>query len=78
MSVTPLKPKDNLVIAAARLSKAAPNTWKEFIDAFTAYNNERLRDCMRAPSDKVLVTQGKAQNTEELLVLITVEAAKQK
>lgn len=77
MSVAPPKNKDLLHAAAARLSRAAPNGWKDFIDAFEAFSAERTRDCMRAPSDKVLVTQGKAQNSDELLTLF-IDAAKQK
>lgn len=77
MSITPPKPKDVLVIAAARLSKAAPNMWQEFLPAFEAYARERELACVHAPADKVLSAQGMARQCIELLALLS-DAAKQK
>lgn len=77
MSVTPPKPKDVLGTAAARLSKAAPNTWAEFMAAIGEYTRERELACIRAPADQILITQGKAQMCGEILALLT-EAVKPK
>jgi hypothetical protein len=77
VSVTPPKPKDVLVIAAARLSKAAPNSWTEVIAALEVYTREAELACVRAPADGVLIAQGKARQCEELLALFH-DAAKQK
>lgn len=77
MSVTPPKPKDTLTLAAARLSKAAPNTWQEFIAALEPYAREAELACVRAPADGVLIMQGKARERHDLLTLLT-DAAKQK
>lgn len=77
MSVVPPKPKDVLILKAAHLSKAAPNSWGEFIEAFTAYARERVDLCIQAPADKVLLAQGMARQVNELLALM-VDASKQK
>jgi hypothetical protein len=77
VSVTPPKPKDTLAIAAARLSKAAPNTWPDFVAALEAYAREAELACVRAPADGVLIAQGKARERHDLLTLLT-DAAKQK
>ena len=74
---TPPKAKDTLVAVAGRLARAAPNTWIEFIDAFSAYHRERESVCVHAPSDRVLVAQGGARQCQELLSLFT-DAVKQK
>lgn len=77
MSITPPKPKDNLALAAARLSKAAPNTWGEFTEALVAFARERSDACVLAQADKVLLAQGMARQCNELLALFT-DAAKLK
>lgn len=77
MSPTPPKPKDNLLLAAARLSKAAPNTWPDFIAAFEEFARDRESACVQAPSDRVLLAQGMARQCIELLTLLK-DAAKQK
>lgn len=71
MTVTPPKPKDELATVAARLSRAAPNTWVEFIKAFEAYTTERKDGCVQAAADKVLLAQGRAQQCVELSSLLT-------
>lgn len=77
MGVIPPKPKDILLSKAAHLSKAAPNSWKEFVDALGVYARERVDGCIQAPSDKVLIAQGMARQINELLTLM-VDASKQK
>ncbi len=77
MSITPPKSHDVLVEVAARLSRAAPNTWTEFTAAFAAYTDDRKDGCVQAPADRILITQGKAQQCVELLSLLK-QAIKQK
>lgn len=77
MTITPPKPKDNLMSVAARLSRAAPNTWPELIEAFEVFTRDRESACVQAPSDKVLLAQGMARQCIELLTLLK-DAAKQK
>lgn len=76
MSVTPPKPKDVLTTAAARVSRAAPNAWEEFMAAFATYTRSRETACIQAPADGVLLAQGGARQCIELLDLL--EAAKLK
>jgi hypothetical protein len=66
VTVTPIKPHDVLAIAAAQLSRAAPNTWAEFLKAFEAYACIYKDACVQAPADQVLKAQGKAQGCVEL------------
>jgi hypothetical protein len=83
VSITPPKPHDELSAVAARLSRAAPNTWDEFIKAFEAYAAVRRDACVQAPADRVLIAQGRAQQCVELSSLFmnaiaTANAATQK
>ncbi len=71
MTVAPPKPHDVLTTVAARLSRAAPNTWDDFIAAFEAYTAVRRDACVLAPADKIFVQQGKAQQCAELLSLFS-------
>ena len=71
MSVTPPKPHDELALAAARLSRAAPNSWDDFVKAFEAFTGTRKDACIQAPADKVLLAQGRAQQCVELSSLFT-------
>lgn len=77
MSTAPPKPKDILTLAAARLSKAAPNTWLDVMSALEGYAREAELACVRAPADGVLIAQGRARMCHELLDLFN-NAAKQK
>lgn len=71
MSITPPKTHDQLMEVAARLSNAAPNTWAEFVRTFGAYTDARKDGCVQAPADRILITQGKAQQCVELFALFT-------
>jgi len=71
VSTTPPKPKDELQAVAARLSRAAPETWQAFIKAFEVYTNEARDACVQAPADKVLKAQGRAQQCVDLSSLFS-------
>jgi hypothetical protein len=71
------RPKDALVAAAARLSRAASGDWANFLTAFEAYTRERESACVHATSDRVLLAQGGARQCIELLTSFT-DAGKQK
>jgi hypothetical protein len=77
VSPTPPKPKDNLELVAARLSRAAPNAWSDFVAAFEAFTRDRESACVQAPSDQVLLAQGMARQCIELRTLLN-DASKQK
>ena len=61
MSVTPLRSKDELILAAARLKRAAPTSYKEFEKALSDMTSEAMALCVQSPADQVLVKQGRAQ-----------------
>jgi hypothetical protein len=71
VSVTPPKPKDELQAVAARLSRAAPETWQAFIKAFEVFTEEAVHQCVQAPADKVLKAQGRAQLSVDLSSLFS-------
>jgi hypothetical protein len=71
VSITPPKPKDELALAAAHLSRAAPNSWADFVKAFEVYMRVRKDECVQAPADRVLLAQGRAQQCVELSSLFT-------
>jgi hypothetical protein len=81
-----ITPKDDLTIKADRLARAGGPVWDDFLKAFAAYGEQRMAECVQAPSDKVFVTQGRAQECAALLDLLanaktraaTVQAPKQK
>lgn len=64
--ITPPKTKDNLAIAAARMKRAAPNSFKEFEEAFEALWAEGVVRCVQSPRDDVLNNQGRAQQLTEV------------
>jgi hypothetical protein len=70
VSITPTKPHDELSIVAARLSRAAPNMWEEFVKAFDVYAATVAGACVHAASDKVLNAQGRAQQCADLSSLL--------
>lgn len=71
MTATPLKPEDELTIAANRVSRSAPQQWAEFIKAVELYSRLKDQACIAAPADQVLKAQGKALQIQELLNLFT-------
>lgn len=48
------------------MKRAAPNTWKDFEDAFAALCNEHVLRCIQSESNQILSNQGRAQLTTEL------------
>lgn len=71
MSVAPLRNLDHLTLAAARLARAAPTSWDDFLKALTAVGQERSELCIQAPADQVVLAQGRAQQLIELRTLFT-------
>lgn len=65
----PITSDDKLSIAAAKLQRAAPSLWSEFMDAFSAFSGMRAGEVVQAPPDKVFVAQGRAQQCAEFSTL---------
>jgi len=64
-------PKPDLVMASDRLARTAGPVWEDFLKAFAAYSANRVKECVQAPVDKVMVAQGRAQETAALFELFT-------
>jgi hypothetical protein len=58
-----------LILAAARLARSAPEGWKQFLGAFQMYTNSQRDNCVQSPLDILPVTQGRAQCAAQLLGL---------
>jgi hypothetical protein len=53
--------EQNLIIAAARLSRASPESWDEFLKAFHLYAWDLAELLVSSPPDMVHIAQGRAQ-----------------
>lgn len=58
-----------LIIAAARISRAAPESWEQLLAAFRAYTDTQRDNCISSPVDNLQVAQGRAQACAALLRL---------
>lgn len=65
-------PKEDLGLTppAARLARAAPNEWKEFVIAFRKYADQQRDYCVQATLDELQRTQGRAQATGVIATLL--------
>jgi hypothetical protein len=64
-----IQPKDQLSLAAAQIARAAPKSWAEFLAVLATLTASAQHECMHAPSDKMQVAQGRAQQLTELGIL---------
>ena len=53
--------EQDLIVAAARLARASPESWDEFMKAFHLYGWDQANQLVAAPLDMVYVAQGRAQ-----------------
>lgn len=58
-----------LTFKAASLARAAPNSWREFLDAFAIYVNASQKECVEAPLAVLPVAQGRARQCLKLASL---------
>ena len=56
-----MTPDQNLILAAARLSAAAPQSWDDFLKAFHLYSWDLANLLVASPPDMVYIAQGRAQ-----------------
>jgi hypothetical protein len=61
-----MTPEQNLIVAAARLAHAAPDSWDEYIKAFHAYSWSLAEHVVSSPPDVLIVNQGRAQGVSGL------------
>jgi hypothetical protein len=69
VTATPLKPHDELSLAAARLSRAAPNGWDDFLRAMKTYSDWKSADVVAATPADIFTAQGRARQCTDLLKL---------
>ena len=50
-----------LILAAARLARAVPREWAEFLKAYEARSDNRRTDLVSSPLDALQVNQGRAR-----------------
>ena len=53
--------EQNLILAAARVARAAPESWDEFVKAHHAYAWGLAERVVASPADVLVVNQGRAQ-----------------
>lgn len=62
-----LKPKEQVIIAAANLSRTTPDQWRTFLSALDAYSEAHRENLLQSPLPELPVNQGKAQSLTSLL-----------
>ncbi len=62
---------EELVLAAARLSRNAPELWEQFIGAFRAYTERSVTNCIQSPVSELTRAQGRAQSASYLYGLMS-------
>lgn len=60
-----------LIIAAADLARSSPRSWEAFLQAMQDYTDEKRDQCISSPVEALQVSQGRAQNSRDLLRLFT-------
>ncbi len=61
---------DELTLAAARLARSAPESWKQFLVALSGYSSQQINYCIQSPLDELPRAQGRAQNSARLYGLL--------
>ena len=58
--------EQDLIVAAARLSRASPESWSEFLKAYHLYAWDLANVLVASPLDMVYVNQGRAQGVAQV------------
>ena len=59
-----------LILKAAALARSAPEDWKQFMGALSAYTDVQISNCISSPLEALPQNQGRAQATVALLRLL--------
>ncbi len=59
-----------LIFAAAKLARSAPENWDEFIGALSNYTDIQISNCISSTLEELQRAQGRAQNAATLLRLL--------
>ena len=50
-----------LILKAAALARSAPEDWKQFVGALSAYTDVQISNCISSPLEALPQNQGRAQ-----------------
>ena len=64
-------PEQHLTLAAARLSRSAPEAYNGFLAALRGYTEEQSQNCIQATLDELPRAQGRAQASARLLNVLS-------
>ena len=65
-----MKSDTDLIKAAARVARNAPESWETFLVALSAYSITATTQCIQSPLEELQRTQGRAQATARLYGLL--------
>lgn len=51
-----------LILAAAKLARTAPENWNEFLGALAAHTDQYISNCISSPIEALPQNQGRAQS----------------
>jgi hypothetical protein len=60
-----------LILAAARLARTAPQQWDEFVTAYQDYTDDKIIAVVQAPVELLQTVQGRAQGLTSLGRVLT-------
>lgn len=63
----PPNSKNDLILAAASLSRTTPELWQNFLKAMAVYTEQHRNNVIMSPLPELPVNQGRAQSLSSLL-----------
>lgn len=58
--------ENELIMAAARVARVAPENWRQLLGALQAYSSLQITNCIQSPLEELPRAQGRAQATARL------------
>jgi hypothetical protein len=65
-----IKQEADIVKAASRLARTAPESWEQFLGAVYAHTELQITNCIQSPLDSLPAAQGRAQYAARLRELL--------
>jgi len=65
-----IREEADIVKAAARLARTAPEGWEQFLGAVFAHTELQISNCIQSPLDGLPAAQGRAQYAARLRALL--------
>jgi hypothetical protein len=62
--------ENDLILAAAKLARGAPESWKQFLGALSGFSSQQISNCVQSPLEELPRAQGRAQATARLYGLL--------